>query len=59
MAARREKFERTRPDGTVVVIDRNIDTGEQKVTEKATKSGDSKGSTETKSPATKSGDSSK
>lgn len=29
-----EKFERTRPDGVVVVIERNIDTGEQTVTEK-------------------------
>jgi len=33
-AGRREKFESTRPDGTVVVVDRNIDTGEQTVTEK-------------------------
>ena len=32
--ARREKFTATRPDGTVVVVDRNIDTGEQTVTEK-------------------------
>jgi len=32
--ARREKFEATRPDGTVVIVDRNIDTGEQTVTEK-------------------------
>lgn len=32
--ARTEKFERTRPDGTVVVVERNIDTGEQSVTEK-------------------------
>ena len=31
---RREVFESTRPDGTVVVVDRNIDTGEQTVTEK-------------------------
>lgn len=31
---RREMFEATRPDGTVVVVDRNIDTGEQTVTEK-------------------------
>ena len=31
---RRESFEATRPDGTVVVVDRNIDTGEQTVTEK-------------------------
>jgi hypothetical protein len=31
---RRETFEATRPDGTVVVVDRNIDTGEQTVTEK-------------------------
>lgn len=29
-----EKFERTRPDGVVVVIERNIDTGEQTVTKK-------------------------
>lgn len=29
-----EVFEATRPDGTVVVVDRNIDTGEQTVTEK-------------------------
>ena len=33
-SGRREKFEATRPDGIVVVIDRNIDTGEQTVTEK-------------------------
>lgn len=32
--ARREAFEATRPDGTVVIVDRNIDTGEQTVTEK-------------------------
>ena len=32
--ARREKFEATRPDGSVVIVDRNIDTGEQTVTEK-------------------------
>lgn len=31
---RREVFEATRPDGTVVVVDRNIDTGEQTVTDK-------------------------
>jgi len=31
---RREVFEATRPDGTVVVVSRNIDTGEQTVTEK-------------------------
>ena len=31
---RRETFEATRPDGIVVVIDRNIDTGEQTVTDK-------------------------
>ena len=31
---RRESFESTRPDGTVVVVDRNIDTGEQTVTDK-------------------------
>ncbi|WP_193510477.1 hypothetical protein [Cryobacterium sp. BB736] len=31
---RREKFEAIRPDGTVVIVDRNIDTGEQSVTEK-------------------------
>ena len=31
---RREAFEVTRPDGVVVVVDRNIDTGEQTVTEK-------------------------
>lgn len=29
-----EKFERERPDGTLVVVERNIDTGEQTVTEK-------------------------
>ena len=29
-----EKFEATRPDGSVVVIVRNIDTGEQTLTEK-------------------------
>ena len=29
--ARRESFESTRPDGTVVVVDRNIDTGVQTV----------------------------
>lgn len=33
-AGRRETFEATRPDGTVVIVDRNIDTGEQTVTEK-------------------------
>ena len=33
-SGRRESFESTRPDGTVVVVDRNIDTGEQTVTEK-------------------------
>ena len=32
--ARMETFEATRPDGTVVVVTRNIDTGEQTVTEK-------------------------
>lgn len=31
---RRETFEAVRPDGTVVIVDRNIDTGEQTVTEK-------------------------
>lgn len=31
---RREKFEAIRPDGTVVIVDRNIDTGDQTVTEK-------------------------
>lgn len=31
---RREVFEATRPDGTVVVVDRNIDTGEQTVSDK-------------------------
>jgi len=31
---RREKFESTRPDGTVVIVNRNLDTGEQTVTEK-------------------------
>lgn len=31
---RREVFEVARPDGVVVVVDRNIDTGEQTVTEK-------------------------
>lgn len=31
---RRETFESTRPDGTVVIVDRNIDTGKQTVTEK-------------------------
>lgn len=34
MADRHEKFERTRPDGVVVVIDRNIDTGTQEVSVK-------------------------
>ncbi len=29
-----ETFEATRPDGTVVVVERSIDTGEQTVTEK-------------------------
>lgn len=29
-----EKFEATKPDGTVVIVERNIDTGEQSVTEK-------------------------
>lgn len=28
-----ETFEATRPDGTIVIIERNIDTGEQTVTE--------------------------
>lgn len=32
--ARTEKFEATRPDGTVVVVTRNIDTGEQTVVER-------------------------
>lgn len=32
--SRRETFERTRPDGEVVVIERDIDTGEQTVTVK-------------------------
>lgn len=32
--ARMETFEAVRPDGTVVVVERNIDTGEQTVTEK-------------------------
>ena len=32
-AERHEKFTATRPDGTVVTVDRNIDTGEQTVTE--------------------------
>lgn len=32
--ARYETFEATRPDGTVVEIYRNLDTGEQTVTEK-------------------------
>lgn len=31
---RMETFEAVRPDGTVVVVKRNIDTGEQTVTEK-------------------------
>lgn len=31
---RRETFEAVRPDGVTVLIDRNIDTGEQTVTEK-------------------------
>lgn len=31
---RYETFEATRPDGVVVVVERNIDTGEQTVTEK-------------------------
>lgn len=30
---RHEVFEATRPDGTVVIIDRNIETGEQTLTE--------------------------
>jgi|GEM_PF-2188923 len=29
-----EKFEATKPNGTVVIVERNIDTGEQSVTEK-------------------------
>ena len=33
-SGRRETFEAIRPDGTVVIVDRNIDTGEQTVTEK-------------------------
>jgi len=33
-SGRREKFTATRPDGTVVIVDRNIDTGEQTVTDK-------------------------
>ncbi len=32
--ARMETFDAVRPDGTVVVVKRNIDTGEQTVTEK-------------------------
>jgi membrane protein involved in colicin uptake len=32
--ARVEKFEATKPNGTVVIVERNIDTGEQSVTEK-------------------------
>lgn len=32
--ARIEKFEATKPNGTVVIVERNIDTGEQSVTEK-------------------------
>ena len=32
--ARTEKFEAVRPDGTVVVVSRNIDTGEQTVSKK-------------------------
>lgn len=32
--SRTETFERTRPDGVVVIVKRNIDTGEQTVTEK-------------------------
>ena len=31
---RMETFEATRPDGTIVVVTRNIDTGEQTVIEK-------------------------
>ena len=31
---RHEVFEATRPDGTVVIVDRNIDTGEQTVAAK-------------------------
>jgi len=31
---RREKFTATRPDGTVVIVDRNIDAGEQTITDK-------------------------
>ena len=31
---RHEVFTATRPDGTVVTVDRNIDTGEQTVTDK-------------------------
>lgn len=31
---RHERYEATRPDGVAVIIDRNIDTGEQSVTEK-------------------------
>lgn len=34
-ADRFESFEAVRPDGVVVVVTRNIDTGEQTVTEKA------------------------
>ena len=33
-APRTETFEATRPDGEVVVVERNIDTGVQKVTSK-------------------------
>lgn len=40
MADRHEKFERARPDGVVVLVDRNLDTGEQEVSVKdAPKSG--------------------
>ncbi|WP_158252560.1 hypothetical protein [Cryobacterium sp. Y57] len=34
LKGRRESFTATRPDGTVVTVDRNIDNGEQTVTEK-------------------------
>lgn len=58
MPVRREKFERTRPDGVVVVVDRNLDTGEHVVSVKDTKSG-SASKAEPKKSDTKSGSASK
>lgn len=59
MADRHEKFERTRPDGAVVVIDRNLDTGEQVVSVKDAAKSDSASKAEPKQSGSKSGSASK